>query len=612
MKKINQIEIGSHTFYFEDDALLILENYTARIKELYRDNGEELKVADVESRISEICHERIGEKGIVTAQLITDAINSIGIQIENRQETTAPNTNQEEPREQKDESNEPWYRAMLLGSKIFRNPHNAYIAGVLSGLATYFGTSAALLRILTILLFIVEPVGGIVFITYIVFWIVFPKATSIIDYTRMHRVKTKGSEESIKNTWKENYERALLELEQPTAGGCLPTLVKVLFFLLLSLLAIPFGFLLVAILVIPLSFIFLFIEGNFAGIIALPFVVMGIGLITVAAIIIVTLIYWIIKKMRGGKPMKRWTKTTIIIMLLIALLTTGAAFHHIATLHGGYKNLEQIFTTGFRELTSPAGLSESTFAKLLTGSYTSQWGEYYSKYPVNATGNKVFASIWDNNSGLPFIIESIHNDCGEYNIYFYQHQGNINSIAHKIANKEYDAHYTVNTDAIHGNLYFVWDGENNTLYTDEDYCTADGTRNTRLKQGSGALKIGDTSGKDYNFGNAAEKGLTPFSIFFYADQRRPSLLVGGNSDNEGIEIEPASTYTHIKGLQSPVRATTIDHNGQKDTVGLTTNIYLDQDKMNQTLDDVKKLSQAAECVIKEAQDIVEIKYDIVK
>ena len=612
MKKINQIEIGTHTFFFEDDALAILENYTTRIKELYRDNGEELKVADVESRIANLCYEQVGEKGIVNATLITDAINSIGIQIENRQETTAPNTNQEEPREQKDESNEPWYRAMLLGSKIFRNPHNAYIAGVLSGLATYFGISVALLRILTILLFIVEPVGGIVFITYIVLWILFPKATSIIDYTRMHRVNSKGNEESIKNTWKENYERALLELEHPTAGGCLPALVKALFFLLLSLLAIPFGFLLVAILVIPLSFIFLFIEGNFAGIMALPFVVMGIGLITVAAIIIVTLIYWIIKKMRGGKPMKRWTKTTIIIMLLIALLTTGAAFHHIATLHGGYKNLEQIFTTGFRELTSPTGLSESTFAKLLTGSYTSQWGEYYSKYPVNATGNKVFASIWENNSGLPFIIESIHNDCGEYNIYFYQHQGNINSIAHKIANKEYDAHYTVNTDAIHGNLYFVWDGENNTLYTDEDYCTADGTRNTRLKQGSGALKIGDTSGKDFNFGNAAEKGLTPFSIFFYADQRRPSLLVGGNSDNEGIEIEPASTYTHIKGLQSPVRATTIDHNGQKDTVGLTTNIYLDQDKMNQTLDDVKKLSQAAECVIKEAQDIVEIKYDIVK
>lgn len=614
MKKINQIEIGSHTFYFEDDALLILENYTTRIKELYRDNGEELKVADVESRISEICHERIGEKGIVTAQLITDAINIIGIQLDTPNEEKTQETKQKETQAEtpKDESKEPWYRAMLLGSKIFRDTHKGYLAGVLSGLAAYFGISVALLRILTILLFIVEPVGGIVFITYIVLWIVFPKATSIIDYTRMHRVKTNGSEESIKNTWKENYERALLELEQPTAGGCLPTLVKVLFFILIAIPAIPIGIFLLAIIIMPLIFIYLFMEGGLSGLIALPFIVMGIGAITVVAIIIVTLIYWIIKKVRGGKPMKRLTKIVIATMLIVALLVTGAALHHTATLYGGYKNLEQIFTTGFRELISPAGLSESTFAKLLTGSYTSQWGEYYSKYPVNATGNKVFASIWDNNSGLPFIIESIHNDCGEYNIYFYQHQGNINSIAHKIANKEYDAHYTVNTDAIHGNLYFVWDGENNTLYTDEDYCTADGTRNTRLKQGSGALKIGDTSGKDFNFCNAAEKGLTPFSIFFYADQRRPSLLVGGNSDNEGIEIEPASTYTHIKGLHSPVHATTIDHNGQKDTVGLTTNIYLDQDKMNQTLDDVKKLSQAAECVIKEAQDIVEIKYDIVK
>lgn len=559
MKKINQIEIGSHTFYFEDDALLILENYTARIKELYRDNGEELKVADVESRISEICHERVGEKGIVTAQLISDAINIIGIQLdtpseEKTQESKQEDTQAEEP---KDESNEPWYRAMLLGNKIFRDTHKGYLAGVLSGLAAYFGTSAALLRILTILLFIVEPVGGIVFITYIVLWIIFPKATSIIDYTRMRRVNTKGGEDSVKSMWKENYERALLELEQPTAGGCLPTLVKALFFLLIAIPAIPIGIFLLAIIIMPLIFIYLFMEGGLSGLIALPFLVMGIGAITVVAIIIVTLIYWIIKKARGGKPMKRLTKIVIATMLFVALLVTGAALHHTATLYGGYKNLEQIITTGFWDITSPGDISGSIFSKLLTGSYTSSSGEFYNTYPVVATGNKVFASIWDNNSGLPFIIESIHNDRGEHNIYFYYHQGNLTD---KILNKEYDAQYTINADAIHGNIYFVWDGENNTLYTDEDYSTSDGTIRTTFKQGNGALKIGDTSRKDFNFGNAAEKGLTPFSIFFYADQRSPSLLVGGDEDNAGIEIAPVSTYKRIKGLQLPVHATTIDHN----------------------------------------------------
>ncbi len=611
MKKINQIEIGSHTFYFEDDALLILENYTTRIKELYRDNGEELKVADVESRISEICHERVGEKGIVTAQLISDAINIIGIQLDTPNEENTQEAKQEEKQEEatKDESNEPWYRAMLLGNKIFRDTHKGYLAGVLSGLAAYFGTSAALLRILTILLFIVEPVGGIVFITYIVLWIIFPKATSIIDYARMHRVNTKGGEEIMKITWKENYERALLELEQPTAGGCLPTLVKALFFILIAIPAIPIGIFLLAIIIMPLIFIYLFMEGGLSGLIALPFLVMGIGAITVVAIIIVTLIYWIIKKVRGGKPMKRLTKIVIAIMLFVALLVTGAALHHTATLYGGYKNLEQIITTGFRDLTSPTGLSGSTVTSLLTGSYTSRSGDFYNNHPVNATGNKVFASIWDNSSGLPFIIESIHNDRGEYNIYFYHHQGNL---ADRILNKEYDAQYTINAEAIHGNLYFVWDGENNTLYTDEDYSTADGTRNTTLKQGSSALKIGDTSGKDFNFGNAAEKGLTPFSIFFYADQRIPSLLVGGDEDNAGIEIAPVSTYKSIKGLQLPVHATTIDHNGQKDTVDLTTDIYLDEDKMNQTLDDVKKLGQAADSIIRNAQDIVNINYNVSK
>ena len=77
-------------------------------------------------------------------------------------------------------------------------------------------------------------------------------------------------------------------------------------------------------------------------------------------------------------------------------------------------------------------------------------------------------------------------------------------------------------------------------------------------------------------------------------------------------IAPVSTYKSIKGLQLPVHATTIDHNGKKDTVDLTTDINLNEDKMNQTLDDVKKLGQAADSIIRNAQDIVNINYNVSK
>lgn len=129
MKKINNIHIGGRAFYFEEEASSIMELYLARIKELYRDNGEELKVADVEQRIAEFCTARVGENGIVNSVLISEAIESIGIKIETPTaqptETTEQPTNEAEAEEPREHSDEPWYRAMLLGSKIFRNPHDS-------------------------------------------------------------------------------------------------------------------------------------------------------------------------------------------------------------------------------------------------------------------------------------------------------------------------------------------------------------------------------------------------------------------------------------------------------------------------------------------------------
>ena len=54
MKKINNIHIGESTFFFEEDASQILEQYLTHIKELYRDNGEDLKVADVEKLLHKL------------------------------------------------------------------------------------------------------------------------------------------------------------------------------------------------------------------------------------------------------------------------------------------------------------------------------------------------------------------------------------------------------------------------------------------------------------------------------------------------------------------------------------------------------------------------------
>ena len=602
MKKINNIHIDGRAFYFEEDASSIMEQYLARIKELYRDNGEELKVADVEQRIAEFCTARVGESGIVNAALIEEAIKSIGIEIEaptaQPTETTEQSADEAKTEEPREHSDEPWYRAMLLGSKIFRNPHDSYIGGVLAGLAAYFGISTALLRIITVILFIVEPTG-ILYFVYIALWIIFPKAKSIMDYTRMRRVGAKGDKESVEAAWKNNYECTMAELAYPPASGCLPMLVKILFFLPLVPLAVALCILAIFIIVIPIGFIYIFAMGGTATLFTVPLAVMAISLVTAIAVMAFALIHWILNRMNVCKPMNKWPKIILATLLIVSLLFAGIGAYRVSKSCDSYENLWQKVENEFSKFIDGGFLKHLTLGKV-----TMKSGQFYNEFPIDESGKKVFGAIWDKelqNCGIPFVVETTHNDRGEYNIYFYRHQGSVMEIKHKVAYKEYDACYTVNTEELNGYIYFIWDGEKNTLYSDEIYETPTDSRSTTFEKRTDAIRIDATSHDGtFNFGNAAEKGLTPFSLFFYGNQRIPSLLVGGDG-NQGLEIAPSSTYKHLNDVK-------LNGNEEEETDYPTgkSNINIDEDKLNKAIDDVMKLGQRADSIINDAHRILNI------
>ena len=606
MKKINNIHIGGSAFFFEESASNIMEQYLEHIKELYRDNGEELKVADVEQRIAEFCTARVGENGIVNSELISEAIESIGIKIESAtaQPTESDDTKNKETaengkaEEEKQQCNEPWYRAMLLGNKIFRNLHKGYIGGVLAGLAAYFGISVALLRIITVILFIVEPTG-IVYLIYIALWIIFPKAKSIIDYTRMRRVGAKSDKKSVEAAWKNNYEQSMIELAEPPASGCLPTLVKVLFFLPLIPLAIVLFIFAIFIIVLPIGFIYIFAIGGTATLFTLPLAVMAISLVTAIAVMAFALIHWILNRMNVCKPMNKWPKIILATLLIISLLFAGIGAYRVSKSYDGYVNLWEKIENEFEEFINGGFLKHLDMGKV-----TMRSGEYYSEFPFDENSKKAFAAVWDKelqNCNIPFVVETTHNDRGEYNIYFYRHEGSVMDIKQRVANKDYDARYTVNTEELHGYIYFIWDGEKNTLYSDEVYETPTDSRSTTFEKRTDGVRI-DAIGNDcaFNFGNAVEKGLTPFSFFFYADQRIPSLLVGGDG-NEGLEIAPSSTFKHLKDVM-------FNDNEEEgtDDPAAKSNINIDEDKLNKAIDDVKQLGQRADSIINDAHGIVDI------
>ena len=297
--------------------------------------------------------------------------------------------------------------------------------------------------------------------------------------------------------------------------------------------------------------------------------------------------------------MNKWPKIILATLLIISLLFAGIGAYRVSKKCDSYENLWQKIENEFSKFIDGGFLKHLDMGKVIMRS-----GEYYCEFPLNENSKKAFAAVWDKelqNCNIPFVVETTHNDRGEYNIYFYRHEGSVMDIKHRVANKDYDARYTVNTEELNGYIYFIWDGEKKTLYSDEVYETPTDSRSTTFEKRTDAVKIDATSHDGaLNFGNAAEKGLTPFSFFFYGSQRVPSLLVGGDG-NEGLEIAPSSTFKHLKDAM-------LNDNEEEGTgsPAVKSNIDIDEDKLNKAIDDVMKLGQRADSLIKDAHNIVDI------
>ena len=67
MKRIERIQISNRSFFFEEDACHLLENFIEQIRQLYKDDGGDAKVDEVENRIAELCYGKVGTDGLVTA-----------------------------------------------------------------------------------------------------------------------------------------------------------------------------------------------------------------------------------------------------------------------------------------------------------------------------------------------------------------------------------------------------------------------------------------------------------------------------------------------------------------------------------------------------------------
>lgn len=185
MDKTISISLGGFSFIVDDRAYLKLKSYLDEIRHsLQGMEGTDDIIADVETRIAELFKERLGAREVVNENDVEHIVQVMG-----RPEQFMD----EEETETKTKYTHSAYKSTASGErvkkKLYRDPNDKIIAGVLSGLAHYLGIETWITRVLWIVLFFADSVISFTTFTvlgYIILWIVLPKAETASQKYEMY------------------------------------------------------------------------------------------------------------------------------------------------------------------------------------------------------------------------------------------------------------------------------------------------------------------------------------------------------------------------------------------------------------------------------------------
>lgn len=220
MKKTFNINLAGFPFIIDEDAYKLLNDYLDTIRYAYqsKDDTEEL-ANDIEARIAEILYEEeaAGRK-IITLDDVSKVISRIGqpeeiIEIEENIVSKSEELEERENIKIEEKITPPpinpeqSHQQSFHKKKLYRDPQNAMLGGVCSGLAYYLNIDPTLVRLLTVVLFFLS--ASVVAIAYIVLWIVVPEART--PYQRMLMMGENPTMENIGKTVTENFQ----EVDKP-------------------------------------------------------------------------------------------------------------------------------------------------------------------------------------------------------------------------------------------------------------------------------------------------------------------------------------------------------------------------------------------------------------
>ncbi len=187
MKKTLTINLGGTVFHIDEDAYHLLDNYLANLRVHFRrEEGAEEIVHDMELRISELFTDRLKEgKQVITIEDVEEVIARMG-----------------QPEELSGEgASDLRSEGQATGRRLFRDPDDKVLGGVLGGLAVYLNWDPVWVRLIFLVLCFPFMMIGMYFpnlvIVYILAWIIIPQAR-----TAPEKLAMKGERINVENIGK--------------------------------------------------------------------------------------------------------------------------------------------------------------------------------------------------------------------------------------------------------------------------------------------------------------------------------------------------------------------------------------------------------------------------
>ncbi|MCB8965000.1 MAG: PspC domain-containing protein [Bacteroidales bacterium] len=160
MKRTVKANIGGFSYNLDEDAYEKLNGYIDELRARLGAGTEASEIiSDIEERISELLAERLAGQSVVSLQMVEELL----IQLGNPDEIGGDGRNSARV-----SSSKPLRR-------LYRDPENAIIGGVCSGLAEYFAVDPIVIRLVFILLFFAKGFG---LLLYLVLWVATHKAVT--------------------------------------------------------------------------------------------------------------------------------------------------------------------------------------------------------------------------------------------------------------------------------------------------------------------------------------------------------------------------------------------------------------------------------------------------